>query len=380
MQCAEIRQLMIIERHDLAVEDAAGECACLLCDGAEALGPIKPRTRADHGLAFFYVELRAIAVEFDFVRPTRAIRRPRHQFRQLWFDEFGHCLYHDRLDALCFAGLRVFRSVGLSRACRGRRLFAAALGAVAVPYRVGLARRSGREHERLGPPSFAVGNLLHRAAGGDRAILAEHGLAARVRGVCVAMLDQQPIGALAAELIAAHAHQDPTALELVTLQREFQIARLQCVLGAFHALGNPEAAVPQHDGAAAVLTLRNRAFEVAVVERMILHFHGQALVGRIQRGPAGDGPGFEDAVPLQAKVVVQLSRGMLLHHKAQSRGGGYALLARRLLGFREVAFGAVNGKRRLRHVMRLDPSCAGRPASGAAMPWDPGPARRDGQD
>src|ERR1700722_16485247 len=113
---------------------------------------------------------------------------------------------------------------------------------------------------------------------------------------------------------------------------------------------------------------------------MILDFHGQALVGRIQRRSASDGPGFEDSVPFQSQVVVQLPGGMLLHHKAQSRGGGYTLLARRLLGFREVALGAVNSEGRLRHVMRLDPSCAGMRASGAAMPWDRERARRDVRD
>ena len=52
----------------------------------------------------------------------------------------------------------------------------------------------------------------------------------------------------------------------------------------------PGALVPQHHRAAAVLALGDRALELAVVERMVLDVHGEALVGRIGRGPLGDRP------------------------------------------------------------------------------------------
>jgi hypothetical protein len=40
----------------------------------------------------------------------------------------------------------------------------------------------------------------------------------------------------------------------------------------------PEAPVPKHDGAATVLSLRDGAFEVSIIERMILHRYGQATI------------------------------------------------------------------------------------------------------
>ncbi len=184
------------------------------------------------------------------------------------------------------------------------------------------------------------------------------------------MFDQQPIGSLAAELIAMHTHQHPTAFELCAFQREFKVACKEGLVRGLGALGSPEAAVPQHDRAAAVLALRDRALEITVVERMILDFHGQTFVGGIQRRSAGNRPGLEHTLPFQAHIVVQLPGGMLLHDEAQARGGCYALLARGLLGFREVALGAINGERRLRHLMRLDPSFADRRAGAGAMPWD----------
>ena len=59
---------------------------------------------------------------------------------------------------------------------------------------------------------------------------------------------------------------------------ELEIAVAQRVFAALLALGHPEAAIPQHHRAAAILALRDRAFEVAIVERMILHLDREPLV------------------------------------------------------------------------------------------------------
>ncbi len=93
------------------------------------------------------------------------------------------------------------------------------------------------------------------------------------------MLDQQPVGALAAIAVVAHPHQHPAAMQLVAIQREFKIALLEAALGI---VGFPIAAIPQLHGAAAILVVRNGAFEIAIVERMVFHLHREALVVRIE--------------------------------------------------------------------------------------------------
>jgi hypothetical protein len=97
----------------------------------------------------------------------------------------------------------------------------------------------------------------------------------------VLVLDQQPVVALAALAVVAHAHQNPAALQLAAGERELEIALAQRRIDVAVALRRPEPAVPEHDGAAAVLALGDRAFEVAIVERVVLDLDGQALVGRV---------------------------------------------------------------------------------------------------
>ncbi len=74
----------------------------------------------------------------------------------------------------------------------------------------------------------------------------------------------------------------------------------------------PGAAIPQQHRSSAVLPLRNDALELAVLERMILDVHRQALVGRIQAGALRDRPALQDAFELEPEVVVQTRRRMLL--------------------------------------------------------------------
>ena len=76
-------------------------------------------------------------------------------------------------------------------------------------------------------------------------------------------------------------------MQLLAIEGEFQIALLEAALGI---LAIPIAAIPQHDGAAAIFAFRNRAFEIAVVERMVLHLDREPLVVRIKRWPLGHGP------------------------------------------------------------------------------------------
>ena len=65
---------------------------------------------------------------------------------------------------------------------------------------------------------------------------------------------------------------------------------------------------------------------------MIFDLHGQALVGRIQRRPFGNGPGFEHSFHLQAEIVMKACGAVALHHEAVT----FALLH---FGWRFRSFG-----------------------------------------
>ena len=150
-------------------------------------------------------------------------------------------------------------------------------------------------------------------AGSDGLIGVQNVVGFALFGEFVAVLDQQPVGALAAVAVMAHPHQYPTAMQLVAIQREFQVALLEAL---FRIVGFPITAVPKLHGAAAILAFGNGAFEIAVVERMILDLDRQPLVVGIQRWAFGDRPGLEHAVEFQPEIIMQSGRIVLLDHEA----------------------------------------------------------------
>ena len=156
------------------------------------------------------------------------------------------------------------------------------------------------------------------------------------------MLDQEPVGPFSPGAVVAHTDQHPTAVQLVAVQREFQIAFL---VSPLRIVGFPIAAVPELHGTAAILPLRNGAFEIAVIERMILHFDREPLVMRIERGALGNRPGLEDAVALEADVIMQGPGGVLLDHE-EERAAPLGHRRRRLGGGVEGPLGGVLVERR----------------------------------
>ena len=104
-------------------------------------------------------------------------------------------------------------------------------GLLRVPDRVGARELARFEHEGLRRATLAGSDVAHRAAGGDRGIFVDHFLRGRrVAREFVAMLDQQPVRALAAFAIALHAHQHPAALQALAREHEFQLAFAQLLL------------------------------------------------------------------------------------------------------------------------------------------------------
>src|SRR5262245_39693660 len=145
-------------------------------------------------------------------------------------------------------------------------------------------------------------------------------------------LDQQPV-LLAALVAAFHVHEVPAAFELAAAEIDDQVPLGQLLVRI--ALGGPAPAVPDDHAASAVLALGDAALEFAVVERMVLRAHRQPLVPRREAGAAGDGPAFQHTVELQAQIVMQPPRGMLVHHEQVATPA--LELAARLGGAREVA-------------------------------------------
>jgi hypothetical protein len=175
------------------------------------------------------------------------------------------------------------------------------------------------------------------------------------------MLDQQPIGAFASATVIAHSHQHPFPVQPLALQREFQFPFLQRGSRVNPGLRMPVAAIPQLHGATAVLSLRDRAFEIAVLEWVVLDLDRQALIGRIERRAASDRPGFEYAIEFEPQVVVESARSVFLNDESQPlrRNRPRALPARslRLSCPVEIALGAI--ARQFIGHSRCVLSCAG---------------------
>ncbi len=150
----------------------------------------------------------------------------------------------------------------------------------------------------------------------------EHGvvrviLRALRRRVRVALLDQQPL-----VLAALRLDERPPAAQLVAAQLEQQLALVEP--GGNVVQRNPLTAVPDDDGAGAVVVGRDHALEVHVVDGVVLDVHRQPLVGRIRRRPLRHGPGLQHAVELEPKVVVSPARGVLLHDEPLAARQGCA--------------------------------------------------------
>lgn len=106
----------------------------------------------------------------------------------------------------------------------------------------------------------------------------------------------------------------------------------------------PGATVPDDDGSGTVLPGWYRAFKAAVGNRVVLDVDRHALFLRIEARPLGHRPAHQDAVQLQAKVVVQPGGPVLLHDEGE--GFGFSCPhAPRLRRAREVTLGGVARKR-----------------------------------
>ena len=233
-------------------------CWAMAANFSVQSSPLRVRSAA---LPSLDAQLQAIAVELDLVRPAGPAGRLLDQLGELRLDEFRY-----RRDL-----------AGLGLGGRDRGLLAAVL-LVALPHRAGRALLAGHERRRRAP--LAERDLLQGPSRGDRLGVFQKRILVALMGELVAMLDQQPVGALAAPAstfiaVPFHAHQHPAAVQAFALKDELEVALLQAFVRI--TLRQPVAAIPQLHRAAAILAFGNGALEVAVVERMVLDLDRQPL-------------------------------------------------------------------------------------------------------
>ena len=200
------------------------------------------------------------------------------------------------------------RRPGRDGACDTWRAVAAVRRARARGRRGGVG--GGGQLELARARAGGAADLGHRPPGHDRAGLRDGEILSA--GIVVPVLDEQPLPA------TARPDEHPRTLELLPQQHELEIALRELAIGIGlipePSLGDrrPDALVPDHHGPAAVRALGDHALELVVVHRMRLGLHGEPLDGGIERRPLGDRPGEHHPAVLQAEVVVERGRAVLL--------------------------------------------------------------------
>src|SRR5205807_9897879 len=91
------------------------------------------------------------------------------------------------------------------------------------------------------------------------------------------------------------------------------------------------AAIPNHDRAAAVLPLRNNSLKAFIIDRMIFDFDGEMFFAFLPRQTLWQCPRFQNALHLEAKIVMQAARGVFLNYKSTCAAN---LLGQRFAAFR----------------------------------------------
>ena len=193
---------------------------------------------------------------------------------------------------------------------------------------------------RLSPASSGpFGNRFHGAIANDALLVVlGSGVALRI-GKFILALDQKPVLSLGiAGSFAAQAYEMPAALKPFAMEIESQVAALKIAFGISKRL--PCALVPEHDGPAAILALRDGTLERPVVEGMIFNMNREAFVFRVEAWALCHCPAFQNAIEFEPKIVMQARCGMLLN-KVPLTSRTSALGTRRFACFPKVAFCAI---------------------------------------
>ena len=137
-------------------------------------------------------------------------------------------------------------------------------------------------------------------------------------GVLVAPMDQQPLrpAAVRTRPVAPEAgrpDENERAVQLLPVQLELELPVVDGTgrVGGVRVgtIGSP---VPDDDVARAVLTPRDDALEVEVVERMVLDVDREPPLARVEGRPARDRPGRQHALHFEPKIVMEGGGAMTL--------------------------------------------------------------------
>src|SRR5262249_39285237 len=93
-----------------------------------------------------------------------------------------------------------------------------------------------------------------------------------------------------------------------------------------------------------VLALRDDPFEASIFERMIFDLHRQSLVRGVEIGPLGNGPALQDTVELEAEVVMEGRRIVLLDDERSLALGLGRLAAAGLRRLTKIALVTILGQ------------------------------------
>ncbi len=133
----------------------------------------------------------------------------------------------------------------------------------------------------------------------------------------VLRLDEEPLRR--AVLLRLHPLEMEAAGEALAEEVERQRADGEALVGVLAVGHRPGAAVPQHHRTAAIFAGGDGALEAAIVDRVVLGLDSEALVGGVEARPARHRPRLQDAVVLEAEIVVEAPRVVLLDHERGRR-------------------------------------------------------------
>ena len=121
--------------------------------------------------------------------------------------------------------------------------------------------------------------------------------------VLIPLVDEQPV--LPGLVFLAGPHQHEAALQPLPVERELELAVLYRGSRLIQALRLPRALVPDDDVSATVLTDRDDALEIEVLDGVVFRPGCAAFGERAHRRPTRQGPADQDAADLEAEVIVQ---------------------------------------------------------------------------
>src|SRR5215471_710742 len=330
LQRLEARGPVLQQHGDLAVEEGTlgVETHQSLRDRREIVRPVTAVPAEEAHAAVLDAGEDAVAIVLHLVEPRLARGRAVDEDRQLGREKFGQGRLARARDLVRAGATRT--AAAARGACPGRaRLGRSCLAS--LPVRMPDATLGGGDLIEGAPGAHALGPGVHDA-----------GVMARARRF-VPLLDEEPAPPIViATLTSPDPHEGPSAVELLAVEGELEIAVPVAFVRIAHGLPGP--AVPHHHGATTVLALRNDALEAAVFERMILHLHGEALVGRVEARALGHRPALERAVELEPEIVMEMAGCVLLDHEGQIRRSapaGPRALARRLGSGLEVPLATI---------------------------------------